>query len=803
MSSTASESEKSREEVRTERDSIRRRIEAFADRERGLAAKLAAAETAKNKEEIERLKGEQEILALEKQVFAFERDNTGAFVNERWGQDLAKQYGEKGTRPVEFLPDGKVRERPEDRRNFTLTVAMGELDRMNKEGGQKAGDWALEHVAATIEDVIAAQKSGKDGAVPAYEIYRTDGNAFTVEFRDADSEAVRNIRERLSDYRGVSERMEKAGIKNAPPLAVSELPHSTSIAALDVYLKARHAAETASAETLPEKSAPDAKAIERSMVEIVKTAGAYNSEIQKYVTRCERMAEIVANPALGDLDQFFDKYLKKGLVDSRFGTPQAFRDIVAAERAKLEQAVGGAAPSPETFAKNLRDALRSEFDEAGKDYAAQWLAAERATKSETDRMIVESVLRGLGDKERADAVGQLVEGTAGTKRAETSTSKVPLPLSGRVELGLLKSASENAAATHGPESLEARKAKALYELEKVKRDPSTGLEKKRSYYLDLREKMATGKEHSAVFVDMAFLKYFDREGGSAVGDDAIRRAAGVLERAVERVTAENPDIKAKVYRYGGDEFTVSVEGDAAAAQLVRKAIEDVAEEAGSVPGTAQSKGTYVDQDLVFNIGIASTTEMQAIEDQLAKRGKIESGESPDDRMKRRSELLTDMADTGLGPDKAIGRFQHLMNLILDADYPRPALEKLLTYSEKAIFGEGKFLLDWAERIKSGAEGQDMEHFIDSVREKVENKTEASLKEKAADGLVMDLVVAAKVNETRLERRVQELESDIRRMEEEERHKDEEGQATIAKLREQIGKLNDRMRKQAEDFIKGR
>ena len=268
MTTATSEQDKTREQVRTERDSIRRRLDDFERRKQELKVSEDAAEGSGDREAAEWLAKEQKILSLDWQTFAFERDNTGAYVGERWGQDLARRYGERGERQVEFSPDGSIKMSPEDGRSFTLSVSMGELDRLNKEGGQKAGDWGLEHVAATIEDFCAKLKT-EDGKGVPFEIYRADSNTFAVELRGADARSVRALRKQLAGYRGVSERMEKAGIgpEKAPPLAVSELPHTKTLAALDGFFKGRRAA--GGAET-GESAVPDGKTAERAMVDVIR-----------------------------------------------------------------------------------------------------------------------------------------------------------------------------------------------------------------------------------------------------------------------------------------------------------------------------------------------------------------------------------------------------------------------------------------------------------------------------------------------------------------------------------------------------
>jgi GGDEF domain-containing protein len=226
------------------------------------------------------------------------------------------------------------------------------------------------------------------------------------------------------------------------------------------------------------------------------------------------------------------------------------------------------------------------------------------------------------------------------------------------------------------------------------------------YYGDLEKDLADGKETAIVFADMGFLKYFDKAGGREVGNDALKLAADLMERAIEETGLE-----ATAYRYGGDEFTVKINGGPDEVAEFNAKLFELTKEAGAVPaGRAGNERGYYPTPLEFNYGATDSGQLTEALDLLEERGALKEGERED--LNRQAEIMTQIADKMIETQKAVQRFELLIRQLEDdrywteegdEDYKQHA-DKLVEFSDKGIFGErgGRDKLkDWTERRRSG------------------------------------------------------------------------------------------------------
>src|SRR3989344_3597206 len=93
---------------------------------------------------------ECDILERRIELVLYELDNTGALVPERFGRDLAQAIEARGLE----MREGKLMGSKADTARGFLFVNMGELDRVNVEGGHAAGDRALQETVRVMESSI-------------------------------------------------------------------------------------------------------------------------------------------------------------------------------------------------------------------------------------------------------------------------------------------------------------------------------------------------------------------------------------------------------------------------------------------------------------------------------------------------------------------------------------------------------------------------------------------------------------------------------------------------------------------------
>lgn len=674
-----------------------------------------------------------------------EHDNAGAYKFKRLERRTAEIFdaGEpddrisvQGEGPERRLEIGKnLRERR------YLFVAINELDRLNKEGkSQFAGDVGLEAtIAATL---AAAKKILGDDAMAEVGIYRYGSNEYCLEMPKATevqlallAESVRNAKLDLGKYSEVE----------APPLTVSEASLEDLVAVME------------NARTVSPLLEDDHETLSREYLGLLRRAADFELETEKYFTRFGRGLDKMARVAAGEITEgeaeaFFDTYLKKGffgLVDSWSG----FKKLAASpeHERQLSQAAHKVA-----LARLEADA---EFDKyqthlaTGRFQELTLLAKEQAesvtsSSPETLDQVVAVIPRTtdgqafMAGKKRA----YLLAKEAWQKTGDTSPTSVA--------------------------KLEMDVREYEYLVEYARRDAKTGLLERGQFYGDWNRQVAEandGKGEAAViFADMGFLKYFNDAGGRKVGDAALHKATEIMEQAVA-----NSGIRAEVYRYGGDEFAVRVEGNRKDAEKIKLEINRLCIEAGRIPdlaglrkqgiagvGNGNSREDYGPTNLVFNFGISEAGDTAKIMADLAESGELDkllaSRSLTADEFS--AELLVRLADNGVHFEKAVSRIDYLIGLMEKPEYAdhasryRKQVDAITKYSRKAIFGETVVLDFFAQ----GRKFEDLKVFADQVERFVLDRMEKAGDILASEKSLADKMISLASVIGRLDRRIAEL-----------------------------------------------
>lgn len=664
-----------------------------------------------------------EVARKKRELFSAEHDNAGAFKFKKFGRRVQEMFetGPDGKPGIEAGEDGelKIAESMKERR-FML-VNMGELDRFNKEGGgHAAGDAALGETAAAVERAITGALKAEGGALKSdYQIYRYDGNTFMVDIASMPKEEFEAL---VTEMRKAEPKVE--GVKDAAPLTVRGLDLETVVGLMNHI----------QAELPPEGKLEPGEDAARELVEVMRRAGDWDLEVNKLFKRGERVKQKIdaaealpegtddekkaKEAARAEAAAFFENYAKKSFQDTEFGTYEGFKAAVDGGRylAVIEDVSLRTVEKRFAAGRKVDDATRELID-----------ARVRA------RNIPPEILPYEGEKP-----GPVSAMTDGERILDAK----------REAMETLEAA---AAGATGPEAemlaLKAQAAKLEHQIESARRDKGTGLLERGVHYEDLEKAIEGGKDVAMLFVDMGFLKYFDQMGGSDVGDVALKTAASMMEEAVKLA-----GVNGRVYRYGGDEFTIQVEGGDAAARKVERALEELRETSEPIAAGTKSRKEYAPTRLAFNYGRADRTMLEDLHGLAVRDGKYtpEQLADPATMRNKKAELMTKAADVGIEYNKAFTRFELLIDESREidgmADGPekerrRMQFEAKKTFSGKAIFAEAGGKAKLEELAKSGLKGDALdEQIIDFVLEKV---AEAGAKE-SGKREVLDALLAAQV-----------------------------------------------------------
>lgn len=705
---------------------------------------------------------DQRIAEKRLELALYETDNTGARVPELFGRDVARMIEARGVK----MREGKLSATKADTERGFLFVNMGELDRVNAEGGHAAGDRALQETVRMIESVVqkhlraeferegvpAAEQEAK--LLARYEIYRKSGNDFAVSLTDVPRELQQRIAEEIE-----ASRPEAVPGKEPVPLSVAPMTFAEVVGLANRIQK-----ELADRDReLQMISADD---MPRELIGILQAAASADLEAEKFLARTERLAEKLQRGD-ADTEEFYRRYAAKGFAGTRF---EQLADVGALAR------------------ENPAEYERLARAEAEGVIAAH-LDQERS-ESNLQRQVI------LTKSAERWVRGGLPEIEA-ISRAPKSAAEYPLAEGAGVRI--IREKQE--AAARAPEGKARELAELELKIERTRRDGLTGLALRRDYYRGEQERLRAGREGGAIFIDMAFLKYFDREGGSETGNLAIRKVGEILEGAIE-----SSGVKGASYRYGGDEFTINFEGGEAEGKKILAAIERLRAEAPPLPAAGRATERYRPEALQFNYGLALDADVEVVLERLieAKRFSWEEfAADPAFANKMRAEILTQLADGGVEWQKATNRLLFLAERMGGEVYERDPKERqavltLVQYSEKAIFGsrgkefltrasgrarELRMLREQVDELEAAGKMKVMEKqkkaFAELTRTH-ENEVRAFVGQelelrREIDGQKSELVdekIEDFIRERRLETRIEELAAELAELHRADEHKDE-------------------------------
>lgn len=619
---------------------------------------------------------EAEIADKRVEVFLREHDATGVWKGERLRRDLARDVRD---RSWERNEEGLLVVAPEDERSHLLLIHMGELDRLNASGDHALGDQGLrltaEHAESVIREVLGRDPSRKDERrlAESYDIYRHAGNDFAVDLRDVDASAAEEIRRRLSqdavDISAVREGEEPI------PIAASRVSRADGIELLNAL------------DERPEDvglSYP--RVLIQAMIEKTQTL----NDIAKVEMRTGRMLNKIraaegtetGERAARDL---YDKFLRKSLGDVFSTEPHGSADYEAFRRLVTDHRALEVPASTEWTHLVTERAMGDAF---------QNLKARRAVGRSVDLKLAQVVARDVTKHE--EEFGFVSEGDD----VPPSSPDFASPKDTR---GLQKIKEYEQRVASAPEGAAGELVRVEAELEKAKRDERTGLYGRGMYFEAMEQGLGEGRSVATVALDMAFLKYFDKEGGPETGNLAIKKAAEVLDTVVETFAAKGITIEA--YRVGGDEFALTIIGaDDRAISDVVAALQEGQRTAGRVPATAGASARYRSEGLQFNYGVRRALDADTFRNELEAMGVPLKPPSHPDAQNELAEYLVRLADKEVEIQKGVNRMMLLLRRLSEQD-EHSNVDLLKAYSQKAIFGKtgeeklGQFLAE----LKSSSE----------------------------------------------------------------------------------------------------
>lgn len=686
-------------------------------------------------------------------LFENEHDPTGAWKGKRFGRDIAKIFDHEFTAEAH----GKLVPTEELKQTHMLVVSMGELDRLNREGGHKLGDGAMalthQQIAKNVEAMILQQDPDilPEELAKRYDVYRTGGNEFSVIMRGVTApEGLQGLAVSFDRVGAVSE-MNK-GVE-APPLITNAVSMEEVYEVLNTV---RHKGPMG--DFLSWESGRKT----RVAVDIVKDIALTENDIRKTRQRLDRFVGLIAKVKAGGdekpANNFYDQYLKKGL-GTVFSGEEEIMSSFSEAKSTLEQM--GA------FDESWKPEWQKEKEQISLD---QGLSHFRKDK-EADRTGEWNLQKHVAEKvKRRYLAGEYATSTP----KSSAVFEAPKPTSGALVLAEKRQAVDLAkeAAEGGHNLLKTKQAEIAsldLQIESARRDGMTGLEERGALYEGLEDALARNQKVATLFIDMAFLKYFDKVGGREVGDNAIKKAAQILDEVAQdpKWKEKYPEASIKAYRYAGDEFTLIVEGaDESAIKEIREEINNRADMAGEVPAT-EMDGAYVPTKLSFNVGSSFAEGANDLEQRVQELDLPLHGEpGSKERINQLAEYAIRFADKEIDISKAMDRFKQLLELINVRGLEDSYTQQIIAYSQKAIFGKvGQDKVEaWASKLSEGDDEAVMrEAELDLLEFTIQQK-DAELKEKHEQDREIETRIERHIREQYFERQISGLNASIQRLE---------------------------------------
>jgi diguanylate cyclase (GGDEF)-like protein len=639
-------------------------------------AKVDALEKRGTKEGQEReiANDELEAARLDHESYDFERDATGAWKGESLGVDLRNVYdeleGQDGALDVDKAEKFHL-----------IQVNMGELDRINKDYGHKKGDEALGatcgHIYSRVETIVSGligekRAVGSEQKAPSdyFDVYRSAGNDFTILLRDVDGAMAGRIRQALAgDFAVPGIPSEKS-----PPLAVTH----TTLSDAAKYFNAK-----------PKEVGGENPG--RAFVDVAKELGQTLNDALKNHQRVDRILKM-QDPEQGKV--LYDNYLKKS-VGKLFSDEQlSYEAFMEAAKTSSDSGLGHSIRQAiEDFKSRKKESL--ELSESLSGFARELIVRKLGeTRTGTENIDWEALLsRKTQAKEGPGREPEPVQDYDGFM-GQTE------PTGGEKELmGFKHEVARLSALVESDPNNERNKARlklaeSRYHNAEVKRNPATGLYERGMFFGEVKSSLKENRPVTVMSIDMAFLKYFDKEGGLKTGNAAIKVAARILDKVVGGC-----GFPAQAYRMGGDEFSLVLgTQDSNAIQKIQNEIREEARMI-TIPALDQARTeNYQKEQIQFNFGVHTANSMAKFRDELKDKN-IPLRADPQNEnavLEETAEMLFKVADRQLEIEKTVERFVFLVGRHLNNKRPtrNDQEEKwnygtLFSYSEKALGDKGQ------------------------------------------------------------------------------------------------------------------
>ncbi len=714
----------------------------FLEKKAVLAESQEASEDEKKLAELRAQNAEKRM-----ELFFREHDSTGSWKGERFHRDMAKGLRD---RRLERNGSGEIEITEDDKKSHVLMVNMGELDRLNNIGGHEMGDQGLRLTLEFVENVIREEigslprfKNDYQRLSSTYDIYRYSGNDFTITLNGVDADTAENIRGRVT-----KESVDLSSLRpdlEPVPLTASRVERADAIALVN---------------RLGEKPEDAGLTEEGLLIDAVREKLQTLNDVAKLERRTLQMIEKIRDAgkdpdAETRVKEFYETFLKKSIgsvfrVDPSTESAEyvAFRNMLADKHAFD-------VPPPEEWTHFLA--------ERALDGAFEQLKARRAVGRKIEINLARKV---------ADEVLSRKEGFGRDVASEQSPPSLggfvePNDTGGKNKLNEKKEHARKQAEKDAGDPMVAEESEAAlldYQLELAKRNEQTGLYGRGVYFETMEAGLESGKPVTTVAIDMAFLKYFDKEGGPEAGNTAILKAAEILDGIATEFNSLKDGVEVVAYRTGGDEFALTIVGgdDKTVGEIV-KSVRNATESAGRVPPSPGANATYSPESLQFNFGIRSAKSIESFREELSNAG-FELPAKMNARMA--ADYLQRLADKEIDIHKGVNRLVLLVERSLEEDQTGESANfiQLANYSQKAVFGASgmKKVEEMVARLKKpdidvkAEMGNIKGELLDFVLGEIEKKNT----NQARLGAELDRRVEDAVKYRYLENRIEELKDEV-------------------------------------------
>lgn len=667
----------------------------------------------------ELMQAQLEYLVANKELELFDvtHDATGAMSSKKFEERLRDQS--------EIIQTGKSEAPLESQ--YMFVVNMGELDRLNKEGGHKGGNLGLQKTAESIENVLRSELSFMSEEVDdwseVYSIYRFTGNEFAININiPLAKELAHSITKKISES-----RPEVLPGLEPPPLT------------------ARHVNMAQIRDVLPEsiKNRYPVGEDTHEVMGLTKEVLLAVMEEEKVAARIRRIVDHIADAEkrgqpLDASQNLYEQFLQKSLNGLTFAlsegekaselTISSFEDVkkLAAYMNVRRGQQGEGLQTMELNELIYGPALKSAMEQVRQQNEKNSGVKERIIAYLKDQ---DYVRRYGGRGTNVSSELQQVSDQAPKFIRPARNGESDLKTSGQLELEKAYHDHENRNldSTHGEDALhqkERQLSSLNYEILKAKMDKDTGLGLDAVMYRDTQEALAAGKSVANIGIDMGFLKYFDKVGGKNVGDKAILQAAVLFDEVatknppgfIDRLGGATREVSAKAYRPGGDEFNIVITGKNIPEAELKKTTEDmkawIIEQAKRVtiePDPQESKPEYKRTSIIVSLGSEIFMSADRAREKMQAFGMpVEevdpSIENPLVQQNPVAERIFQIADTQLEIQKMYQRFAFLCeqadkiaelteavkqdpNKQTELEDAKTHFQQLVLYSKKAL-GEG-------------------------------------------------------------------------------------------------------------------